>query len=353
MAKIFEEYIYTQHSIYDDNNDDKRKIRIRYSLPNRETNTETGILLLIPAYGGNLDSNVYNKMHQVFPDRYNMIVIQCNYFGIDYMSNMTERLPEFAELADIKEGRQWYLKRLVLNESLDNCNDMGIMQGADLIHAMLYIINKLSNKGIVINFGKIISYGSSHGSYLGYVVNRLCPNMIQLIIDNSSYCKPNYLCNPRPILYTPMISEYPFETLLCDVYYLVACKRENFLPDEFYDLNSLYSSFDNKCRVLSFHGSDDDMVSVEEKRNLLNNINYSSLIEISRNDVDGKYFKSSGHGLGVDLLELYEAVNELSNNMFEYKDSLEISEKVVLDGVNDRVVITYNGLTPNVLWEKV
>ena len=354
MGKTFEEFIEVQHSIYDRGSKSNRNLRITYSLPNVEIKTSTGVLLLIPAYGGNLDSSVYRKMHRFFPDMYNMIVIQCDYFGIEYMGKMTEQLSKFAEMAEIKEGKHWYLKRLILEENFASCNDMGIMQGTDIIRAMLYVINKLSAMGVVINYGKIITYGSSHGSYLGYLVNRLCPNLIQLVIDNSSYCQPEYLYKPRYMCYTisEEESDFLFETLRADIFYLIMRERSHFLPDEFYNLNSLYQGFDNMCRILSFHGTDDNMVSIEEKRTLINNINYASLVEISRKDVDGKYFKNSGHGLGVDLLELYGAVDNLSKGMFEYKDSLEISEKVILDGENDRVIIKYDNLMPNILWEK-
>lgn len=355
MAKIYRETIVAHPSIYSKNEQGKRGLQIEYALPEAGTNRETGILFLIPAYGGNLDSKVYQKMRRDFSDKYNLIVIQSDYFGIEYMKTMVERMEEFGERAEEKNGKNWILRGVTLEENLSLCNDMGLMQAIDVIQAGLYVIHKLSSIGMQMNFGKIIAYGSSHGSYLGYLINRLCPGVLTLVIDNSAYCIPNYLYEDRAMFYTPLgksKEKYSFEKLTVYVKYLIQQRRQQFLPDDFYDLNTLYRGFDNRCMILSFHGTDDRMVSIEEKRGFIEKIGQASLIEISKDDVDGKYFKSSQHGLGVDLLNLYEAVESLSGNMFVYRDNLEIPAQIVLTGVGHRVIIDYEELTPHIIWEK-
>ena len=44
-------------------------------------NENTGMLVLIPGYGGNIDSHVFRKMREVFAEQYNFITVQCDYFG--------------------------------------------------------------------------------------------------------------------------------------------------------------------------------------------------------------------------------------------------------------------------------
>ena len=55
-------------NMYNGNNE--RTYRIEYAIPQHGTNEETGIVLLVPGFGGHLDSRVYRKMRDVFADRY-------------------------------------------------------------------------------------------------------------------------------------------------------------------------------------------------------------------------------------------------------------------------------------------
>ena len=352
MALVFREKITTHESIYL-SDVRERTLTVEYVLPSAGTNLETGILFLIPAYGGNLASSVYRKMRMQFPDKYNLIVIQCDFFGIGHMQGMNEKLEEFLEIG--KKTDTPNKIKIQTEETFLDCNDMGIMQAADILRAGLYVIHKLSARGVKMNFGKIITYGSSHGSYLGYVVNRLCPGFIKLVIDNSAYLLPNYIWEDRPLYYqlpTRLQEKYELSKLRAEINYLINRQREDFLPNSFYDLYSLYEGFENDCMILSFHGTNDAMVSITEKRRLIEGIKNASLIEISKEDVDGTYFKSSEHGLGVDLLNLYEAVEDLSQNAFIYSDSLEISETIVLEKEGHCLYLNYGELKPHITWIK-
>lgn len=60
MSKSYSIQIPTHNSIYSENQINNyldRKLRVDFSAPN-EANQETGILLLIAGYGGNIDSNL-------------------------------------------------------------------------------------------------------------------------------------------------------------------------------------------------------------------------------------------------------------------------------------------------------
>lgn len=85
MAYEREGFIPVQGSIYTSENHSERQLRIVYSIPENGMNEKSGILCLIPGYGGNIDSSVYHKMRCQFADDYNLAVLQCDYFGIKYM----------------------------------------------------------------------------------------------------------------------------------------------------------------------------------------------------------------------------------------------------------------------------
>lgn len=54
-------------------------------------NENTGMLVLIPGYGGNIDSHVFRKMREVFAEQYNFITVQCDYFEIDLWIQMSRK----------------------------------------------------------------------------------------------------------------------------------------------------------------------------------------------------------------------------------------------------------------------
>ncbi|CAH2211897.1 hypothetical protein [Tepidibacter aestuarii] len=43
------------------------------------------MVLLISGFGGHANSNVYKKMRKEFADKYNMVTVQCDYFGWGFM----------------------------------------------------------------------------------------------------------------------------------------------------------------------------------------------------------------------------------------------------------------------------
>ncbi|MEG2337704.1 MAG: DUF2920 family protein, partial [Clostridium sp.] len=91
MAKSYEVEIDAHSSIYKkdylENNYTERKLKVYFSTPDHEVNEQTGILLLIPGFGANANSNVYKKMRKEFADKYNLVTIQCDYFGWEFMQS--------------------------------------------------------------------------------------------------------------------------------------------------------------------------------------------------------------------------------------------------------------------------
>ena len=78
MAKEYDFSMYGHPSIYKNM---ERKLHVYFTEPEEGINEYTGILLLIPGFGGNSKSNVYKKMRNIFADKYNLVVVQCDYFG--------------------------------------------------------------------------------------------------------------------------------------------------------------------------------------------------------------------------------------------------------------------------------
>lgn len=78
-----------------------RELRVDFSIPSEGVNETTGLLLLVPGFGGNIDSKVYSKMRNVFADQFNLITIQCDYFGSSHMQS-TEAI-HFSDLTSLEK----------------------------------------------------------------------------------------------------------------------------------------------------------------------------------------------------------------------------------------------------------
>lgn len=359
MAKEYSYEMYGQPSFY---NSKERKLKVYFCEPEKGINKNTGILLLISGFGGNAGSNVYKKMRNIFADKYNLVTIQCDYFGWEFMqgsSNITLKVNREVLEKHFKEEEIKYiykdsnmLSRLMevasnnkvnilakenLNESLENYNDMGLTQAIDNISAVISVIEVIKDNGYEFNEGKVILYGHSHGAYLSYLCNAFAPKMFTFLIDNSSWLFPVYLKNNRYLskVYGNSILNIEFDYLAKSLDY----------DEEILYLPSLYSKFDNLCKIICYHGTNDNLISHRDKIKLRNYINNFKYIEINDKKVDNKIFKSTQHGLGADFLELFDYTikNYDFNNM---EKSNIINENISYETTKNKYVINYDKLVP-------
>ena len=186
MAKLFRHSICGHKNIYTDNNNN-RELVIEYGEPDIGANNDTGILITVPGYGGDINSNVYRKMRKTLPDKYNMIVMQCDYFGNKYMhSDLPQELEKLLQCENLKQCQLvWKSKPEDMGESVEEFNDMGIMQALDIVNATLEIITLYLRNGYEINLNKIVLLGHSHGGYISHLANIICPGLFSFIIENS------------------------------------------------------------------------------------------------------------------------------------------------------------------------
>ncbi|WGU93759.1 DUF2920 family protein [Paenibacillus dendritiformis] len=284
MSAQFEYEIPAHANVYTNS---PRTNKVYFSKPSQGVNKDTGLLLLIAGYGGHPQSNVYQKMRKTFADDFNLICIQCDYFGQEFMQDE------------------------VLEESVEDFNDMSFMQAIDNINAVLFVIEALQSKNLDINYGKVIVYGHSHGAYLSYVCNAFAPDLFTMLIDNSSYLYPLYLVSDRKLQYPDR--EVIFHYLASDF------PKEN----EIFFLPSLYSKVENQCKIISYNGTHDLMVPQESKEKFCRGIHpsYFELITVDR--VDGELFKSTHHGLGADFLRLFNYTMD-KYGQFEVRNKLDL-----------------------------
>jgi len=303
---------------------EQRELKLYFCEPDQGVNKETGLLLLIPGFGANSSSKVYRKMRSAFADNYNLVTIQCDYFGNDFMQDNIYPIKlttDFNKISNVlardelmqiynSQNRTINLQNMAkydiniegyaqLSETLANFNDMGIMQALDNISAVLIVIAILRDNKLTFNSKKVILYGHSHGAYLAYLCNALAPNLFTFLIDNSAWLFPAYLKGIRG--YILNIGKF---TLIIKFEYLA--NKEYLYDEELLDLVLLYKQFLNQCVIICYHGNTDKLISHKDKKTFGESVNNFIYNEISNNNIDGEIFKSTNHGLDADFLKLFD-----------------------------------------------
>lgn len=307
MAKDYSFEMYGHPNIYD--NYSSRNLKVYFSEPETGVNENTGIVLIIAGFGANANSNVYKKMRSVFADTYNLVTIQCDYFGWEFMQSFP------------------------LPEGINNFNDMGLMQALDNITAVAAVEQIILDNKLKYNAGKIIAYGHSHGAYVSYLCNVLAPSLFSLIIDNSAWLFPQFMLCTRELVHKGKYAAFKY-------------RAKDFVKDkQILDLIGLYKNFKNACRILSFHGEDDTLINFKEKERFCKSIPRCELRRITQEDIDNIIFKSSSHGLGADFLLLFDSIMNEVGNQFVFKGSLEeTTQKIITDMFE--YTIDYSSILP-------
>lgn len=310
-----------------------RTMDVYYSMPD-EPNEKTGLLVLVPGFGGNCNSKVYQKMRRLFADQYNLYVIQCEYFGSRFMQSelgkvnlldYSDSIPESIR-SKVINGYEEYkylldgltLERVVdLKETESDYAEMGVVQATDILIAIRSFNDFLNDYGKPLNHKICIGYGHSQGAYLLYLCNALMPNCFSDLIDISAWTFPMYIDYRRTFSSDSVSPRIQF---VSHYVYLVS---QLDIDRESYALSEYYRAFDNKTAVYSFHGDSDSIIKLEEKIKFLSAIPNSSVEVIGESRVDNELFSSNKHGLGADYLKLFDyVVNRY--DLFHYANNRDV-----------------------------
>lgn len=298
-----------------------RQLTIHYSIPSQGTNEETGFVVFVPGFGGGATSNVYKKMRDVFADQYNLVAIQPNYFGSQFMQQPESLkldddsrfdvirkigIKKFSKLEQLPEQLLFELKASplilrgegVMNETQEEFNDMGLMQAVDIIQSVEIMQEILKQNDLDFNGNKVIGYGHSHGGFLLHLANRIHSTLFSHIIDNSGWLVPGYLFHDR-YLYQ-RVGKAQLEMRIP----YLAKQDESF--KQLLDLKNIYSYESNTCEIYALQGTNDHLVNHKEKEKLFSTHSNIQYLEIDESNVDGEMIKSNTHGLDADFLKLFD-----------------------------------------------
>ncbi len=323
----------------------QRKIRVEFCIPEKGIDSKTSIVMLVPGFGGNIDSNVYKKMREKFSDQYNMISIQCDYFGSKYMQQVEKYQLNNAvlynnfneeEINILVQGHNDLLKMLerkqisieveeILDETLEEFNDMSFMQAIDIITSIEFVKRTLEESGIKYDSRRVIGYGNSHGAYLLHLSNVLSPQLFSYIVDNSAWINPEYLVNDRFLILKTQDNRQMLKVRFKYLAKQVVKNKKDL------SLINLYKYYKGRAQIITFQGDNDVLVDYKEKKEVIESIKTAKFILVSEEDVDHKKY-----GSNADFFQLFAYALE-----FEIPNNIEHK-------IDDTYVIEFEGTLINV-----
>lgn len=258
-------------NIYDGS---EREMELSFTEPDQGVTEQTGLLLIIPGFGETKNLGLLHKLRNDLSNRYNMVVVQCLYFGSSYMGHIGN--PQFhvdiaalrtvfteLEMDQVFDGNHIDLNKLLevgsahdihldgtetLNESLRDFNDMGIMQAIDNLTAVYAVRAILEDNGYQIDANRVMVYGRGHGGYLAYLCNAFAPELFSHLFEQDAWLFPSYLDGVREL----SGNKGKLSMTIKFDYYAKSVPFDR----ELLSLPILYSGFTNKATINSYLNAD-------------------------------------------------------------------------------------------------
>ncbi len=202
--------------------------------------------------------------------------------------------------------------------------NFGVMQAVDHINVLLDIRAYLPTLAVD---SVTVLIGSSHGGYIAHLCAKIAPQLIDAVIDNSSYVTPplQYIVGKESNINAPEYLVYHEHLRLhCFVQTLWTTNRQSpycFSEDRYRirdlsdeeHLQQQYKASGGVTRYISYHSADDTLASPQEKiawYRRLQALGFEATLHVvDESMVDGRFIKTLEHGMNMSIKELIN--NEL------------------------------------------
>lgn len=249
----------------------KVKIYIHYPKEKLENITpQTGLMLSLHNWGGMYHTGAPEPKR--LADRYNVVVI-C----VDY----------------IHSGKAWKEKYQ------GRGYDFGVLQAIDALRGVHFVYNQLQLKNIPFHNGRIYSTGGSGGGNVTLMVNKFAPRTFACIVDMCGMAR----------LTDDIAYNLPGGSTL-NAMYSRDKGASNYLSPDAQEIRfvghpehvAAMKQLGNSCQIISVHGEDDVACLAVDKHTMIDNMKKAGLtVEphfLTKDKIDGKVFKSTGHSMG-------------------------------------------------------
>jgi len=345
----------------------KRETDLEYQITYPSDVKVKAIVFIIAGFGADTNSQYMDKLREYTAETYSVVAVNVFYhcfyarpgnktslqfddldighlksvikeFNIDF-SDVNEITKE-AVLSKLRAENKKIKISMTMVPDNNEYQNFGIMQAIDHLNVLKDLYQNLNLCNI-----PVICFGSSHGAYIAHMMSKISPHSIDHIVDNSSYVRPPlaYVVGKETNINEP-------EFILNDEKLILHCFVQSYWNT---DINSKYCfSKDRKwIRDLSnkehiaimskignkktsytiYHSEFDGIAPIVEKESFCSNLSeYGfdvTLHRIGKDDVDGRFIKSTQHGLDMSIKELVK--RELPSIIQNFKVKATKAEEIV------------------------
>lgn len=229
---------------------------------------QTGLMLSLHNWGGTYHSGAPEPNR--LANRFNVVVI-C----VDYLDS----------------GKAW--------KNNNRGYDFGALQAIDALRSLHCVYSQLQQKNIPFHNGRIYSTGGSGGGNVTLMVNKFAPRTFACIVD---------MCGMARLTDDIAFNE-PGGSFLNAMYSRDEGATNYLSPDAqairfigHPDHVATMKQLGNSCQIISVHGEDDVACLAVDKHEMIDNMKKAGLtVEahfLTKDKIDGKVFKSTGHSMG-------------------------------------------------------
>jgi hypothetical protein len=308
----------------------------RARLPAAGMNAETGLVLYLGGYGMDPRGGYTQSLLAYLADTYNCVAATLDYFGVrllapsvatelvphpDFFKKLHEHyglaltVPKGMSIVQILAGIAGLLARNGITHLHDEClvfnnsaeyNSMGFLPALDglgVVHRLL--------SDFPVNKTRLFVLGTSYGAYTANIMAKLAPRTFRMIIDNSGFSSAEDdeagVAGWQKLLINGV-------SVLC-----VNVRRWSFDPREsnFFspprqtirDLHRREHLVDNTVRLYAYHAANDGLAPTARKvalRDVYRDRIAYELVIIDESRVDGRIFKTLGHGMNASMRGLFD-----------------------------------------------
>ncbi len=351
----------------------ERKHPVTAIVETPDTETADGLVFIISGMGGEKDADYSAMQRRYLSTKYNLIAVSvdshCNTcrlsrstefgtVGLEFdTDSIIAALGVFIAaggkidrplnlhsdiLSMLKEATSTQFKvKATLVPPGEQYQNFGVLSALDHIA----VLNTLLDSDMKFDTSNIVCVGSSHGGYIAHMMHKFAPNSFNGIIEASAYTQTE----PR------FISGLGDEIVLNDGNLSYACsvvqrwqfsfpgEQTFFGPDRALIRDTAYedqlmmtaASALRKCQFRMIHSEVDNISPPTFKKTqeaLLTDLGFdASLDMVGDKDVDGKFIKFCGHGMGIPINLLFDKYYPTIKRQSGAIDR-DLNTKLVFDG---------------------
>lgn len=320
-----------------------RATPLQYDITWPEAGRAPGVVLVIPGFGQDTDAGYSQALRRHVVETTGMGAVSVRYHAFHARptngAGLTLEDREFACLlgqailseapvtdytdvaaiaAALAQVRPDISPRIVIEPKGGERQNFGVLQALD----HLRVVGDLLENAPPFDTRRIVALGSSHGGYIAHLIAKFAPNTLAAIIDNSSYAQPpmSFLqIGDKPELF--LTSDHVrFAAQVRSAWSVSDREAANFYSrdrDLIRDLRYLphaqamrAAAADGGTQYFMVNACDDEISPAAVKARqqaVLARAGFEAELElVGPGDVDGRLYRTYGHGLGCSLTRLFD-----------------------------------------------